>query len=102
MPTGLPMNSFRLAGLKEFMGNPVGIDQMASQLNEHHAHRAFAGGDAAREPDSQHQTARRMRAALSVFFMRVAMVIGPTPPGTGVIMDATSLTPRSSTSPAQR
>ena len=92
---------YGLARLKQFVRDPVGIDEVASKLDEHYAHRALARGDAAREPDPEHQMARRMRAALSVFFMSIAIVIGPTPPGTGVIMDATSLTPRSSTSPAQ-
>ena len=35
-------------------------------------------------------------------FSSIATVIGPTPPGTGVIADATSETPSKSTSPASR
>jgi len=33
------------------------------------------------------------RAASSVFFISIAIVIGPTPPGTGVMYDAFSMTP---------
>ena len=42
------------------------------------------------------------RADCSVFFSSIAMVIGPTPPGTGVIADATSDTGPKSTSPVSR
>ncbi len=38
-------------------------------------------------------------AAVSVFFISVAIVIGPTPPGTGVIYDAFLLALSNSTSP---
>ena len=43
----------------------------------------------------------RSRAALSVFTSSIAIVIGPTPPGTGVIAPATSLTASKSTSPTR-
>mmetsp|Transcript_11886 Transcript_11886/g.31409 ORF Transcript_11886/g.31409 Transcript_11886/m.31409 type:complete len:222 (+) Transcript_11886:103-768(+) len=42
------------------------------------------------------------RARLSVFFRSMAMVIGPTPPGTGVISDATSTASANATSPTSR
>ena len=45
--------------------------------------------------------ARAIRAACSVLRSRNAIVIGPTPPGTGVIAPATSLTASKSTSPAE-
>src|SRR5256885_8548985 len=41
-------------------------------------------------------------AARTVFSISIAIVIGPTPPGTGVILDATSRTPSKSTSPFNR
>src|SRR2546423_7434693 len=41
-------------------------------------------------------------AAHTVFSINIAIVIGPTPPGTGVIFDATSRTPSKSTSPRRR
>ena len=40
-----------------------------------------------------------LRARLSVFFISIAIVIGPTPPGTGVILPATWLADAKSTSP---
>src|SRR5438552_1920880 len=51
---------------------------------------------------------RECRHALSisaertVFISSIAIVIGPTPPGTGVISDATWFTPSKSTSPTRR
>src|SRR5262249_30936952 len=41
------------------------------------------------------------RAACSVLRSSIAIVIGPTPPGTGVIADATSTTAAKSTSPTR-
>ena len=40
-------------------------------------------------------------AAFNVFFISIAMVIGPTPPGTGVMAPATSFAVSHSTSPTQ-
>src|SRR5512139_2872399 len=37
---------------------------------------------------------------MTVFFISMVMVMGPTPPGTGVMQEATSLTVSKSTSPA--
>ena len=45
---------------------------------------------------------RNLTAASTVLASSMAMVIGPTPPGTGVIAAATSLTPSKSTSPTTR
>src|SRR5690606_41124069 len=42
------------------------------------------------------------RAASSVFWSSIAIVIGPTPPGTGVIQPAFSRTASKSTSPTRR
>src|SRR2546423_1148065 len=41
-------------------------------------------------------------AARTVFSISIAIVIGPTPPGTGVIFEATSRTDSKSTSPCSR
>src|SRR5205814_1433196 len=41
-------------------------------------------------------------AAVSVLSISIAIVIGPTPPGTGVRSDATSRTESKSTSPTRR
>src|ERR1051325_10097122 len=60
--------------------------------------RRLAAGEAAGEADRQDQP-RLRSAAVTVFFISMAIVIGPTPPGTGVIAPATSLTRAKSTSP---
>jgi hypothetical protein len=39
---------------------------------------------------------------LTVFLISMATVIGPTPPGTGVIFEASEETPGKSTSPTSR
>jgi len=44
----------------------------------------------------------RRRNALTVFLMSMATVMGPTPPGTGVIMEAIGETDGKSTSPTSR
>lgn len=41
-------------------------------------------------------------AAITVFFISMATVIGPTPPGTGVMYDATYLASLNATSPTNR
>src|SRR6185369_6400515 len=82
-------------------GDFVRVDKGTSEFDEHLADGCLSGGDSSGQTHSQHQIPRRMRAALTVFFISVAIVIGPTPPGTGVNIDATSFTDRSSTSPAQ-
>ena len=45
---------------------------------------------------------RLRRAAVTVFSNRQAIVIGPTPPGTGVIAPATSIAASNITSPTRR
>src|SRR3990170_4814468 len=47
----------------------------------------------------RHRPAACLSAAVTVFTRSIATVIGPTPPGTGVIAPATSLTPSKCTSP---
>src|SRR5262245_26822166 len=90
-----------LTRLEQMMCDLIRIEDGATQLAEHGPNGTFARCDSAGQADPKHHSPRRMRAALIVFFINVAIVIGPTPPGTGVIIDATSLTARSSTSPAQ-
>src|SRR5829696_359886 len=61
--------------------------------------RAPAGGPYfLRQPDAGVTTARA-RAAFTVFTSSIAIVIGPTPPGTGVIAPATCFAASKSTSP---
>ena len=45
---------------------------------------------------------RLLQAAVTVFLNKQAIVIGPTPPGTGVIADATFETLSKSTSPTKQ
>ena len=47
----------------------------------------------------RYSASRRRSAASTVLTSSIAMVIGPTPPGTGVISPATAFTPSKSTSP---
>jgi len=65
------------------MSDPVRIEEMASELDEHDSHRALARADSAGESYAEHQMARRKRAAFSVFFMSVAIVIGTDTAGYG-------------------
>ena len=47
-------------------------------------------------------TAIDFSKALTVFFISIATVIGPTPPGTGVMKDVSGATFSKSTSPTRR
>ena len=66
---------------------------------------ASSRGSAAGCPGSVHKSGaghpRLRQAAVSVFAMSIAMVIGPTPPGTGVIAAATAAASSKATSPDQ-
>src|SRR5205085_1670733 len=55
-----------------------------------------------RPPRSALHFAALCSAARTVFLSSIAIVIGPTPPGTGVIFDARSRAPAKSTSPTRR
>ncbi len=68
------------------------------------AHREWAPpvGDPARLTGVYGSPWMLMRAAARVFTSSMAMVIGPTPPGTGVIASAFSDTGPKSTSPTRR
>ena len=65
----------------------------------HAGHRPGAAGDGVAAVLDR-RPALGAACALSVFASSIARVIGPTPPGTGVIAPATSLTASKSTSPA--
>ena len=78
----------------------------AEPVDEHVGEQARSGGARQQLPAAQpaqvhlsRRPAFAMRAACSVLRSRKAIVIGPTPPGTGVIAAATSLTASKSTSP---
>ena len=93
-----------LARLNESVRECVGVKNGETQLAEHGRDRALAAGDAAGQSESQHffdhradavdceveiaGEARRRRAALTVLVMSMVIVMGPTPPGTGVIAPA--------------
>ena len=61
----------------------VGLDQAATPTGQRFAHECLTGGDAAGKPHFQHRP-RRRSADATVFDISMAMVSGPTPPGTGV------------------
>ncbi len=72
----------------------IGLDEMAAELFEGAADEGFAAGQAAGEAYEEHGAAgaarRRDSAERTVLDMSMAMVRGPTPPGTGVRAPATS------------
>ncbi len=61
----------------------------------------LAAGDAAGQADPQQALRRRRAAARTVFESSIAMVSGPTPPGTGVSAPATGTTDGACTSPTR-
>ena len=67
------------------------IDDHAAQSGQRAADARLSGGNPSGQADAKDH--RRLHcAAVTVFFMSMAIVIGPTPPGTGVIHSATSRT----------
>src|SRR5215470_6559251 len=72
-----------LAQLKQLMRDLIGLNQMTTEFDKDGPDGTLAGSDSAGQADSEHQTPRRIPAALIVFFMSEAIVMGPTPPGTG-------------------
>jgi|SRR5690242_13828804 len=83
------------ARLEQFVSDLVSIENISSSCSKHLSDAGFAAGQPPGETNSQaHGSAnpRRMQAALTVFDMSMAMVSGPTPPGTGVIAPATFAT----------
>ena len=69
----------------------IGVDGDAAQRSQHPDDGRLPAGNAASESDLEDH-ARLRCAAVTVFCISMAIVIGPTPPGTGVIQDATSRT----------
>jgi hypothetical protein len=90
-----------IAGREQAPREQVRLNDAATQLGKHPANSTLPCSNSTRKTDFQHAIPRRILAALIVFFINTAMVMGPTPPGTGVNMLATSITERSSTSPTQ-
>src|SRR5215471_21592545 len=82
-----------LSGAIKVVGNFVGVDDTGAEIRKHFCHYRFSAGQSAGESYPQHlQNPRLRRHAFTVFTISMAMVNGPTPPGTGVIAPATSAT----------
>src|ERR1019366_6217909 len=89
------------AGRHHRMADFIRLDQQATVTGQRLADKRFSAGDAARQPNLQH-TPKRRSAEATVLTMSMAMVRGPTPPGTGVYAPAHSTTSMGSTSPTSR
>ena len=63
------------------MAQLIGFDQIAAEIAQGVSDKRFAAGEAAGESYAEHKC---FSAACTVFDMSMAMVSGPTPPGTGV------------------
>ena len=90
-----------LPGQHRSVGNLIGTDYVATKFAHHGCNRALAAADSTGQADAEHhlleagRTAampavwpRLSRAALIVLLISMAMVSGPTPPGTGVMAPA--------------
>ena len=71
------------AGGKYLVAELVGLDQVTSAGGQSFTDEAFSAGKSTGESYLQHCLAR-CSAEATVFAMSMAMVRGPTPPGTGV------------------
>ena len=91
--------------LVDLMGQRVRLKKMRTTFYQHDRNRRFAARDAASKSYAQHgyvyfieksahplRVLRRSLAAFTVLLISMAIVSGPTPPGTGVIAPATSAT----------
>src|SRR5262249_20796016 len=93
----------RRAGAIEIGDDLVRVDGCAAEVFEHPRDGGLAAGDAPRQTNVQSGVKDHPRlrvAACTVLLINTAMVIGPTPPGTGVIQPAISCAAAKSTSPA--
>src|SRR5579864_7656044 len=99
--------------LEVFVREKIGFDDGAAALLQKSCDRGLSTGDSSGEADGQHivrmrltfsghqrrdaavseaRNPRRRRAAFTVLLMSIAIVSGPTPPGTGVTAPAISAT----------
>src|SRR5262249_41430865 len=87
----------------ELVRDEVQIERQAASRDQLAQDEALSGGDPAGETDAQPGPAAQLPANrvadMTVFFIKSAIVNGPTPPGTGVSADAVSRTEGSWTSP---
>src|ERR1017187_9868750 len=92
----------RLPALSQnFVAQFIGLNQETSEAHQRFAHESLPAGKAACQPGLYHRPASRSAEA-TVFAINMAMVKGPTPPGTGVYALAFSTTSSGSTSPTRR
>ncbi len=98
------------SGLDHPVRDLVRFEDVAAEFAKHRDHRGLPSGDPSGQADAQHQglaaatpalratasvgiaPALRRPAAFTVLLISMAIVSGPTPPGTGVIAPATSAT----------
>jgi hypothetical protein len=104
-----------MSGRHQSVGNLIGTDDVAAKFAHHGGYGALATTDPAGQANAEHHWleagwleagrletgraavtpagwARLSRAALIVLLMSMAMVSGPTPPGTGVMAPAICMT----------
>jgi hypothetical protein len=79
------------------VGQRLGVEPVPVQPQRHEQHDAADPADPVGGPDARELHAAF--AAVIVLRSSIAIVIGPTPPGTGVMSRARSLAPANSTSP---
>src|ERR1019366_7297149 len=89
------------AGRHHRMADFIRLNQQATAGGQRLANKRLSAGETARQPNFQH-TPKRRSAEATVLTMSMAMVRGPTPPGTGVYAPAHSTTSMGSTSPTSR
>src|SRR5690242_15069128 len=91
------------AGKKHFVAELIGLDQVTPQCRQSLADKSLAAGQTSGQTNFQHTAASRtpMRRSADpmVLTMSIAMVSGPTPPGTGVYAPARPATSSGCTSP---
>src|SRR5215469_5464954 len=87
---GLPI------GQQHLMTELVGFNEMTAEIGQCMSHETLAAGQTSGEPYPEHTCCS---AACTVLLISIAMVSGPTPPGTGVYALASSRAAAASTSP---
>src|SRR2546421_2396129 len=76
----------RLSGTHKLMRNGISLNDVGSKRRKHVGHGGLSASQASRQtnPEAHDASPRRSLAARTVFDINIAMVSGPTPPGTGV------------------
>src|SRR5581483_161545 len=83
-------------GREDLVAELIGFNQHAPEIGKGMSDEGFAARQSSGESYAEH---RRCSAARTVLAISIAIVSGPTPPGTGVNAPATSLTSSGFTSP---